>query len=79
MRIGYGSAGETVTAFEPRETCARSKRTETQTELFVRVRLRVPAGTTDEQIVQQAEHEIGRLPAMVREALANASREYLRA
>ena len=79
MRIGYGRAGESVSAFEPRETSANSKRTETQTEIFLRVRIRVSAGTTDAQIVADADAQIQRLPEMMREALAHSQREYLRA
>lgn len=74
MYAAYGRAGESVTTWEPRETRAAVKRCAEHATAIVSVRVRVAADTTDAELVALVDNETARLPALVREAVADCRR-----
>jgi hypothetical protein len=74
MYAAYGRAGESVTAWEPRETRAAVKRCAEHASAVVSIRLRVPADTTDAELVALVDAETARLPEMIRQAVADCRR-----
>lgn len=75
MHVAYGRAGESVTAWEPQETHTNVRRSEQHAEAFVMIRLRVPANTTDAELVAMVDNEAGRIPTLIREAVADCRRD----
>jgi hypothetical protein len=63
-----------VTAFEPQETRANVKRCHEYATAYVAIRLRVPADTTDAELVALVDNETARLGGMIREAVADCRR-----
>lgn len=74
MYVAYGRAGESVTAWEPNETRANVKRCPEHATAFLSIRVRVPANTTDAELVAVVDNEAARLAGMIREAVADCRR-----
>jgi len=74
MQTAYGRCGESVTAWEPRETRANIKRDPEHATAWLSVRIRVPADTTDAELVELIDAQAARLPMMARTAVAECRR-----
>lgn len=74
MQTAYGRCGESVTIWEPRETRAAVRRDAENATAWLTVRIRVPADTTDAELVAMIDGEAARLPAMARNAVAECRR-----
>lgn len=75
MHVAYGRAGESVTAWEPQETRANVKRCGEYAAAYLSIRVRVPADTTDAELVALVDNETARLAGMIREAVADCRRQ----